>query len=183
MTAFIFDWVSLKQLPSIVKRLVGVVAACLLVFAVVMVCITPAKFQLPSFTLPLGGCLLPVSLGLLVYSLFIDIPFRSTYADQGVGDKLMTTGTYALTRHPGVIWLTFVFLSLILLFPSTTLLLATVIWLIMDVIHVTLQDKLLFPKMFPGYHEYQRQTPFLIPTRQSLLACLRTARPRAKSGS
>jgi len=177
--AYAFDWVSLKGLP-LVKQLVGLSAACLLVYATVMVCLSPAKFELPIFTLPLGGCLLLISLCLLVYSLFVEIPFRSTYTKQGVGNELITTGTYALVRHPGVIWFAFVFLALILLFPSTTLLLAAISWLIMDIIYVILQEKFFFPKMFPGYDEYQRQTPFLIPNRQSLSACLKTIKARTK---
>ena len=180
LAAYAFDWVSLKRLP-VIKPLVGLLAVCLLLYATVMVCISPTNFELPTFTLPLGGCLLLIFLCLLVYSLFIEIPFRSTYTKQGIGNKLITTGTYALTRHPGVIWLALVFLSLALLFPSTTLFLAAIIWLVMDIIHVTLKDQLLFHKMFPCYREYQRQTPFLIPNRQSLLACLRTINPRTNA--
>ena len=180
LMAYVFDWASLKQL-SVIKQLAGIAAVCLLGYAIVMVCISPAKLQLPIFTKPLGGCLLLIFLPLLVYSLFIEIPFRSTYAKRGFGKKLITVGTYALVRHPGVIWLAFVFLSLILLFPSTTLFLAAIAWLALDVIHVALQEKQFFIKMFPGYHYYQQQTPFLIPNRQSLSACLKTIKPQAKN--
>ena len=178
--AYVFDWASLKQLP-VVKQLAGIAAVCFLGYSIVMVCISPAKLELPTFTKPLGGCLLLIFLPLLVYSLFIEIPFRSTYANQGFGKKLITAGTYALVRHPGVIWLAFVFLSLILLFPSTTLFLAIIAWLALDIIHVALQEKQFFTKMFPGYHDYQQQTPFLIPNRQSLSACLKTIKPQTKN--
>jgi len=121
-----------------------------------------------------------ISLCLLIYSLFIEIPFHSTYANKGVGNKLITTGTYALIRHPGVIWLALLYISLAIIFPSLILFLAVIVWLIMDIIWVTLEDRIFFPKMFPDYREYQQKTPFLIPTKQSISACLKTINPRIK---
>jgi protein-S-isoprenylcysteine O-methyltransferase Ste14 len=173
--ALAFDWASLKGI-RVVKQLAGLIAFSLLIFATVMVCLIPAKMELPVFVRIIGGCLLAISLCLLIYSLFIELPFRGTYTKQGSGDKLISTGTYALVRHPGVIWLAFVFLGLALLYPSLTLFLAVVIWWFVDVIYVFVQDKYLFPRMFTGYQEYKKQTPFLIPTRQSFLTCLKTLR-------
>ncbi|MBN2462003.1 MAG: hypothetical protein JXB43_00190 [Dehalococcoidia bacterium] len=171
--AFAFEWASLKRVP-VIKQLVGLVAISLLIYAAIMVCHSPTKLELPIFVRFIGGCLLVIFLSLLIYSLFIEIPFRNTYAKQGVGEKLIFTGTYALVRHPGVIWLAFVFLALALLYPSPTLFLAIVVWLLMDVIYITVQDKYFFPKMFPNYQDYKRQTPFLIPNKQSFFACLKT---------
>jgi protein-S-isoprenylcysteine O-methyltransferase Ste14 len=173
--AFAFDWASLKRVP-VIKQLAGLVAFSLLIYATIMVCHSPIKLRVPIFAQIIGGCLLAVFLCLLIYSLFIEIPFRRTYTKHGVGEKLIYTGTYALVRHPGVIWLAFVFLALALVYPSTTLFLAAVIWLFMDVIYVTVQDKYFFPKMFPNYRDYKKQTPFLIPTKQSFFACLKTLR-------
>ena len=177
LAAYGFDWLSLKQVP-ILKQLVGLLAVCLLLYSTVMVCLSQPEFTLPFFTIPLGACLLLISLSLLIYSLFIEIPFHITYAETGIGTKLITTGSYALTRHPGVIWLALIYLSLAILFPSPTLFLAITVWLIMDIIYVVLQDRIFFPKMFPDYHSYQRKTPFLIPTRQSISACLKTINPK-----
>jgi protein-S-isoprenylcysteine O-methyltransferase Ste14 len=173
--AFAFDWVSLKRIP-VIKQLVGLVALSLLIYATIMVCHSPTKLELPIFARIIGGCLLAIFLCLLIYSLFIELPFRRTYTKQGVGEKLIYTGTYALVRHPGVIWLAFVFLALALLYPSPTLFLAIVVWLSLDVIYVAVQDRYFFPKMFPHYSDYQERTPFLIPTKQSFLACLKTLR-------
>jgi protein-S-isoprenylcysteine O-methyltransferase Ste14 len=173
--AFVFDWASMKNI-RVIKQLTGLLAFSLLIFAVVMVCLTPAKLEFPIFIRIIGGCLLAVSLGLLIFSLFIEIPFRGTYAKQGAGDRLICTGTYALVRHPGVIWLAFVFLALSLLYPSTTLFIAVAVWWIIDVLYVTVQDRYFFLKMFPGYQEYKKHTPFLIPTGQSISACLKTLR-------
>jgi len=177
LLVYTLDWLSLKNVPAI-KRLVGVMTACLLIYATVMVCISPPKLDLPIIILPLGICLALVSFLLLIYSLFIEIPFHSTYVEKGVGTRLITTGTYALTRHPGVLWLGLFYISLALIFPSTTMFIAIIVWLIMDVILVILQDSIFFPRMFPGYDNYKKRTPFLIPTRQSISACLKTIHAR-----
>jgi protein-S-isoprenylcysteine O-methyltransferase Ste14 len=180
LVACSYDWLSLKNIPF-VKQLAGLLAVGLNIYATVMVCISPAKFDVPFYFLVLGACLLPVSLSLLMYSLFIEIPFRSTYLKNGVGSKLITTGTYALTRHPGVLWLALFYLSLAMLFPSTTLFLAITIWLIMDIIYVIMQDRIFFIRMFLDYNGYRRRTPFLIPTKQSILACFKTINSRDKT--
>jgi len=130
--------------------------------------------------MPLGIILLVISLCLLIYSLFIEIPFQSTYSKKGVGNKLITTGTYALVRHPGVLWLALLYISLALIFPSPILFLAASVWLIMDIIWVAVEDRVFFPKMFLDYQEYQQKTPFLIPTKQSISSCLKTINPRSK---
>jgi len=101
------------------------------------------------------------------------MPYCSQYASSRP-QKLVTSGTYALVRHPGVMWLAIIFVSLLLLFPSKILLLAALVWLGVDVLHVFIQDKFLFPKAFADYPKYRAQTPFLIPTRKSFRACLRT---------
>jgi len=176
LVAVAFDWVSLKRLPAATKQLVGLLSVGLLTYSTVMVCLTPEKFDFPFFAVPLGILLLLVSLFLLVYSLFIEIPFGSTYSSKGTSNKLTTTGTYALTRHPGVLWLALFYVALILLFPSATMIIATIVWIIMDIIWVLLEDKVFFPRMFPDHSSYQKQTPFLIPNRKSFSACLRTIR-------
>ncbi|MBN1375008.1 MAG: hypothetical protein JXA01_02510, partial [Dehalococcoidia bacterium] len=104
LLAYPLDWLSLKNLP-VLRRIIGALAICLLIYATVTVCVSPSKLDLPFILLPLGICLLLVSFPLLIYSLAIEIPFRSTYLEKGTGNKLVTTGTYALTRHPGVIWM------------------------------------------------------------------------------
>lgn len=174
---YTFDWLSLKHLP-VLKQIVGLSATCLLAYSTVMACLDHPKFDPPLIILSLGILLFLVSSLLLVYSLFIEIPAHNTYVKKGVGTQLITTGTYALTRHPGVIWLALFYISLALVFPSDTLFIAIITWFIMDIILVILQDKIFFPRMFPGYHDYQKITPFILPTRQSISACLKTINPR-----
>jgi protein-S-isoprenylcysteine O-methyltransferase Ste14 len=175
LVAHLFDVVSLKRIPG-AKQGVGIVVAALIGYATLMVCLDSERLALPIWVTWLGWALLSVSVPLLVYSLFVNLPFRKTYVAPGVGDRLVRTGTYALVRHPGVFWYALLLVSLILISKSKLLLVASPIWLGMDILHVVIQDKFLFGKMFKDYEDYRRETPMLIPNRRSISACLRTIR-------
>ena len=100
-----------------------------------------------------------------------------------MGKKLVKTGTYALVRHPGVLWLGLLLSSLVLISRSRLLFIATPVWLLMDVLYVWRQDELFFGRMFPGYEACREETPMLIPTRQSILRCWRSlAKQRSSEG-
>jgi len=85
---------------------------------------------------------------------------------------LIKTGTYALVRHPGVIWYVLFLIALLLISRSRLLLIALPIWVFMDVLYVFIQEKFYFPHMFPGYGEYKKETPMLIPNRKSFSSFL-----------
>jgi len=175
LVAYLFEVVSLKRISG-AKQGVGIVAAALIGYATFMVCLKSGRLELPIWLTWLGWALLLVSVLFLVYSLFINLPFRKTYVVPGVGDKLIRTGTYALVRHPGVPWYALLLVSLILVSKSKLLLIASPIWLAMDILYVIIQDKFFFGKMFKDYDDYRRETPMLIPSRRSVGACLRTLR-------
>ncbi len=181
LVAYLFDVFSLKRMPR-AKQGAGIVAVGLIGYATLMVCLKSERLVLPAWLTWLGWALLSVAFSLLVYSLFINLPFRKTYVMSGVGDELIRTRTYALVRHPGVIWYALLLISLILVSQSKGLLIASPIWFLIDVLHVIIQDKFFFGKMFADYEDYRRETPMLIPNRKSITACLRTLRqPRVQS--
>jgi protein-S-isoprenylcysteine O-methyltransferase Ste14 len=171
----LFDLATLREWRY-VKPALGLTALLVWIFAVYGVVRTSARFLLPAGLSWLGWPLLVVATVLLVYSLFIEIPFRQTYAKTGKGSKLITTGTYALCRHPGVLWFGLLLIALILLSQATLLLVAAPVWLLADLLWVWVQDAYLFPAMFPGYRLYQEKTPMLLPTWKSAVECIRTLR-------
>ena len=181
ITVHLFDIVSLKRIPSGVKPCVWIVGSGLLAYSLIMLCLQSNILPLPIWSTWLGWGLLTFSLSLLIYSLFVNLPFRKTYVAAGVGDRLIKTGLYALVRHPGVMWFTLFMLSLILVSKSTLLLIAAPIFILLDTVLVIVQDKYFFIRMFDGYINYQKQTPMLVPNRRSLNAFIRGLRPvRAK---
>ena len=172
----LFDIVSLKKIPSGAKPCVWTVGSGLLVYSLIMLCLRSNALPLPEWTTWLGWGLLPIALFLLMHSLFINLPFRKTYIATGVGDKLVTTGLYAIVRHPWIHCFTLTLLSLVLVSKSSLLLIATPIWILLDILLVVVQDKFFFGRMFEGYDSYRRETPMLLPNRKSVNAFIKGLR-------
>lgn len=175
--AFAFDWASWRR--SALKPALGLATVACFGTALLWTLATPGRFAWPWWTAVAGWPLVAVGAALLAYSLFFEIPFASTYAQPGTSGQLVTTGTYALVRHPGVLWLGLFLAGLTLASRVRLMLVAGGVWLVLDAFYVWLQEVFLFRKMFPGYAAYQRTTPMLLPTRQSLANCLRSLRFRA----
>jgi protein-S-isoprenylcysteine O-methyltransferase Ste14 len=113
----------------------------------------------------------------LLYALFGNLPLFNTYF-RGPGDRtLVTTGMYALSRHPGLLWYCLMLAGLFMATGSKLLLVAALVWGLLDLLHVLVQDYYFFPRILPGYRQYQRETPMLIPTLTSLQRCLSTIGP------
>lgn len=169
----LFDWVSLRGIAK-VKPAIALIFWGLHGYAFFVALWQVEKFELPTALSILGWIVLPIFVYLLVYSLILELPMRETYSVAGVSGRLVKTGTYALTRHPGAMWYVFGMISLLLATRSVALLALVPVWSILEILHVILQDKLFFVKMFRGYEQYQHETPMLIPTWKSLAACIKT---------
>ncbi len=172
------DIVALKKVPW-AKPIAWLSGGGLLAYASVMVCLSPEKLPLPGWLTYLGWPLLIISLSWLIYSLFINLPFGKTYIATGVGDRLITTGLYALVRHPWIHCFTVLLISLFLISGSRLWLAAAPVWLLFDTLLVVIQDRFFFGRMFKGYDDYRRTTPMLVPNRKSLSAFLSQLRSAA----
>jgi protein-S-isoprenylcysteine O-methyltransferase Ste14 len=165
----LLDLASLKKLP-LVKPALALSGTALVVYASAMAAVSGERFELPLSLTLIGWVLLAVSACLMVYSLYVVLPFGKTYLATGLSGQLVTGGVYRLVRHP---WLLFFALSMAGLTIGSRSLLALeagVVWTALSAGLVFLQDRMVFPRMFPGYAEYQRRTPMLLPTKNSLSA-------------
>jgi len=171
----LFDLVALKRIPRL-KPIIWCIGSGLLIYSLVMICRYTVKIELPAWATWLGWGVFTVSLFLLIHSLFISLPFRKTYLDTGVGDRLVKTGLYALVRHPGILWFPLFMLSLIPISRSSLLLIAAPIYIALDIVLVYIQDKFVFGRMFEGYDSYRQETPMLLPNKKSFSAFLRSLR-------
>lgn len=171
--AILFDLVSLKRV-SYGKQAVEFFVVAVMIYSIAMLWRQGEKFASSFPTGLIGWPIFLIFASLFVYSVFIEVPFRATYVEPGHGEKLITTGTWALVRHPGVLWFTGGLFSLALISHSKMLLLAAPIWSFADVLYVSIQDKFFFQKFFRDYARYQRCTPMLVPTRESLKRCIQT---------
>lgn len=116
-------------------------------------------------------------LGLLIYTLFFALPFRETYTEGADGQetsKVCRKGMYALCRHPGVLWLTGIYLCLAVEFSTVEVIVNSILFIVFDVIYVIFQDRWTFVRTFTDYEEYKSETPFLIPCAGSIRKCLQT---------
>lgn len=118
---------------------------------------------------------------LLVYTLFFALPFKKTYVKEDGKPTVYTSGIYALCRHPGVLWLTLFYGFMWLATAQTIMLWAFLLFSLLDLIYVILQDKWIFPITLNGYEAYQKSTPFLIPTYRSFRRCFQTMRQERKN--
>jgi len=166
---------SLKRIPR-VKPGIWILGSGLIVYALTMVCLQPDKLLLPMWSTWLGWGLLSISLFLLAYSLFINLPFRKTYITTGIGNELVTNGLYTLVRHPWVHCFTLLLLSLVLVSKSSLLLIASPIWTSLYILLIVIQDKFLFGRMFDEYDTYRQETPMLLPNRRSVNAFISSLR-------
>ncbi len=127
----------------------------------------------PPFPLPqawrfVGWVVMGVGVFFTLFVVFVEIPWRLQCA--GGEEALVTTGTYAACRHPGFWGVALFCLGAVLAFPRTGMVALGVLWLVLEGMVVWVQDRWLFPRRFPAYRAYQRQTPFLLPSRRSLQA-------------
>ena len=173
MMVYFFELAALKK-SRFFKFVLGGVPIVLFIIALMGVCTYAARFHLPEWTLYLGYFLLPLAGYLMYLSLIREIHPQEAYLSESHGKQLVKTGTYALVRHPGVLWFILFLLALLLISRSRLLLLAAPVWIGMDILYVLIQDRLYFPRMFPGYKQYRNETPLLIPTRESLRRFLST---------
>jgi len=175
MVGYSTELAAINKLGAL-KPAVWVASFGLLGYAMVMVCLNTSRFILPGWLSFVGWGLLPLFSLLMLYTLVLELPFRRTFVGNASSTDLVTTGTYALIRHPTVLWYLLILASMLLATRSYVLLVAMPIWIAMDVGWVLLQEKSSLARNFPDYGTYQRCTPFLIPNRRSLTEFLRSFR-------
>lgn len=176
LPGYLFELAGLRPIP-LARPLLWLAASGLLIYSLVMVSSRSEQFWLPGWLSGLGWALVPLAALLLVYSMFLEIPFRRAYLARSPGPTLVQTGTYALVRHPTVLWFAFLLLSLLLATRSRPLLWALPLWIALNIGWMALQERISLRRAFPDYAHYRRTTPMLIPKRQSIAACLRSFRP------
>lgn len=154
---------------GLLKPSLWIVMIICLSYALAMAWIDSPRFVIPHFLVVIAWLGLFCFGGLFVYSIFIEVPFRASYMKRSVEVKLVTGGTYTLTRHPGVLWGTGWLLSIVLISKSLVLAVAFPFWVAADVACVYLGEKFNLEKAFGNeYKQYQSITPMLIPTKASI---------------
>lgn len=172
------EYSSQKQV-GLLKPLLWLMSIACLLYALIMGWVDSPRFAIP---LAFSRVALVSSFafgGLFLYSAFLEVPFRSSYMEKTKQRRLVTGGTYALVRHPGVLWSIGWLLSVVLVSRSLVLAMAVPFWVAANISCVYLEEKVNLEKAFGEEHkEYQKVTPMFIPTKASLLRFFRIARSR-----
>ncbi len=164
---------------GLLKPLLWLASVTCFLYASIMALINAPRFAIPSaLGVAAWVCLFAFG-GLFVYSTLLEVPFRRSYLENTQEGRLVTEGTYSLTRHPGVLWSTGWLLSIVLVSRSLVLAVAVPFWIAANVGCVYLEEKVNLEKAFgEEYKEYQKITPMLIPTHRSMAHFWKNMRSR-----
>lgn len=107
---------------------------------------------------------------LLYKALFGAFPVKPAYTDAEAEKKTVSSGVYALCRHPGVLFFAGLYICLV---PALGLpLVDCVLYIALDFLLAWAEDALIFPRSLKGYDEYKKAVPFIIPNSRSIKNCL-----------
>ncbi len=159
---FVYDYNSIKWRNKFAK--------CLFTLASAMILSVSAYELIKNFVgisifTVVAACVATVFLVLLIYTLFFALPFDSTYVRDSREREAYTGGVYSLCRHPGVLWLAGLYLSLMPVVSGVRPRSIFLLIIVGDIVYVIYQDVYIFPKTFTNYNEYKKTTPFLLPGR------------------
>jgi len=122
-------------------------------------------FPAPVFLQILLLCGAAAGVILMVLSLFVHLPQAEIYAGTpaSTGRRAAATGLYALARHPFFLSYTLFLASFGFLFRDASYNGLALAMLAMELVLVTIEDLVIFPRLFENYAEYQEAVPMLVP--------------------
>lgn len=117
------------------------------------------------------GTAAALMLYLLIFTLFFAIDFSGAYIE-GSKNRLCKTGVYGACRHPGVVILFMFYLFASLALSKPSVMICGAVFSALNTVYVAIQDRYIFPKLYPDYPDYRHEVPFLLPTRVSIRECI-----------
>lgn len=161
-----FDITSLFKM-NYLKYLFGISGFMLILICTLMIVIDSSFFlQINLLYRAVSLFFAIISLALLIYSVFIEVG-KKTYQVEGE-HTLVTSGTYALSRHPGVLWMLLLYIFGAIFFQNLLAFYAALVWTLANIIYVFIQERFIFHKIFDNYDKYRESTPMIIPNYESI---------------
>ena len=154
---------------SVTQHILAFFGTLIIVLSSVLILLEGETYQMDLRLRILFGAFGLMFLFFLVYSVIFEVRLN-----RGKENPLVTSGTYALSRHPGVLWLFFYYVFGSLFFANIDILIAGIVWSLINVVYVVIQEKVIFNKIFSDYEIYKESTPMLLPTVSSIKKCLDT---------
>ena len=161
------DWATYKKI-RLLKTFLWFAMVPVAIYAFIMAWLDSARFNFPAILSIIAWVPLVLFFGLLVYSLFIEIPMK-TYTARSQPTKVVTDGTYSLSRHPAFLWFAGWLISIIFVSQSVTLAVAAPAWIAAYIACIYFEDMLTsISDIGEEYRKYQRETPMIIPSHRSM---------------
>jgi protein-S-isoprenylcysteine O-methyltransferase Ste14 len=162
----VFDILSLHN-KNYSKYLFGVSGFLMILVSSILIVINYSHFLTIDSTVRFIGLGFAIaSFALLIYSVFIEVG-KKTYQVENE-HALVTSGTYALTRHPGVLWMLLLYIFGAIFFQNLLAIYAALIWTFVNIIYVSIQERFIFHKIFDNYDKYRESTPMILPNFESI---------------
>ena len=164
---FVFDILSMNHKKKS-KYIFMISGPALLIIGSILIVRRETAFLLPTSLRIFFGAMAILFLLLLIYSVVIEVG-KNTYQYNNK-PQLITDGTYALSRHPGVLWMFGLYSALAFTLAHTELLIAAFVFTTVNCMYVYIQEKIIFTHIFNDYKSYQEDTPFILPNIKSIKA-------------
>jgi protein-S-isoprenylcysteine O-methyltransferase Ste14 len=162
----VFDLLSMHN-KNYLKYFFGVSGFLMIFVSSILIVVNYSHFLTIDSTFRVIGLVLAIAfLSLLIYSVFIEVG-RKTYQVENE-HSLVTSGTYALTRHPGVLWMLLLYIFGAIFFQNLLAIYAALIWTFANIIYVSIQERFIFHKIFDNYDKYRESTPMILPNFDSI---------------
>lgn len=166
------DYFDLKK-KRLLKFFTWILGIMLLLISHLQIVLTSKIIIFPEFLKSIGIVLSVIFFILLLYSVFIEISVLGRKGCAVSSSGLIRSGTYALSRHPGVLWYIMTLIFLFIATGAKYLLYAIPVWSIMDILYAILQDLYFFPRLFgEEYDDYKKSTPMILPSFKSIRSCI-----------
>ncbi len=162
------DIVGIKK-NSVVQNLLAFFGTLIIVSSSIVILLIGKTYEMEIALRILFGFIGLIFLFFLVYSVLIEVR-----KNRNSKSKLVTSGTYALSRHPGVLWLFLYYVFGSMFFANIDILIAGIVWSLVNIVYVVIQERVIFSKVFSDYESYKESTPMLLPTMSSIKKCLNT---------
>lgn len=164
---FVADYCGLRD-KCVYKNLSAFSGTFLIIILSVVILTQGYNYELPLSIRMISFAFTLLFLLMMIYSIVIEVSKNNSEK------KLITTGTYALSRHPGVLWFLLYYVFGSFVFADYMILIAGIVWTIVNIVYVVFQERFIFKALFDNYEEYKQSTPMIIPTRSSVQKCLKT---------
>jgi protein-S-isoprenylcysteine O-methyltransferase Ste14 len=141
---------------------------CILFLLYAVKNLTPGSFDLPRYSVIIGGLLIGAGIWVIVYSLRFLKTFRwmghNVFGVSSEKDGLVQEGIYKYIRHPTYLGAILIFYGIFFIIPWVIILIGVVSFHIYIVlIHSKVEEKELIRRFGDAYLEYMNQTSGFVP--------------------